>query len=484
MTLSLRTKILGSFAFIVLVSMALAVGSGNRFTRSRYDAFAEIRDINRARGFAPFLGEWTAAATESAERGRGPQGLPGELLWSAPERFGENGPNPPRMMDRMMNSMMERHRDPRMPPPGVDRVLITDPGGRVLLDTAGYGQDRLAPDDVEPVEIRHDGTVAGYLYIGRMIPGGPAPPELNFFRAAGIATWLTTAVVFLLAMLLGVVLTNHIVRPVRTLDRAARDVARGRLSVRVPDDRRDEIGALSRGFNAMTAALEDADRRRRRFIADSAHELRTPVSLIRSRIEMMEEGVYPMDPENLAALADESERLVQLVEELRLLSSLESPEYTPHKAEVDLADVARGAVAAVAPLAESRKLSVALDILEDRTVVQGDERTLHRLAANLLSNALRHAASRVRVVLESGADDRELILRVDDDGPGIPPEERDGIFRRFYRTDASRHRDSGGSGLGLAICREIAVSHGGRIEAAESPELGGASLRVHLSGTG
>ncbi|RLW69223.1 MAG: hypothetical protein B6D68_02390 [spirochete symbiont of Stewartia floridana] len=355
--------------------------------------------------------------------------------------------------------------------------MITDPRGRVLLNTMD-----MSPSEIplsSGIAMKDGSEVIGYLYVGSMLPEWGGSGDFFFLYDAKIRTWLFAMAVFLLAIFLGVLLTLHIVGPVKTINLAAHQVEQGMLNVRVPDRRRDEMGDLARGFNAMTAALESADIQRRQFIADSAHELRTPVSLIRTRIEMMEEGVYSMDSDGLAALATETDRLVGLIEELKILSSLESPDFIMRTAEVNISELVSQAVESRKPAGTRFGIDIETRLSAGDIVIQANAQQLHRLIDNLLSNALRHAKRHVRIELEQN-DDSGIEIWVEDDGPGIPDAQREQIFERFYRLDSSRNRDSGGTGLGLAICREIVRAHGGKISAGASSGLSGALIHVVL----
>ncbi len=455
---SLGFKILGSFALIVLLALGAAVGTGTRLTRARYNKFAYQQDLARAESLSLAFGEWTAEAGISE---------------TAP-------PLPPSisLMSVMMGHRMERgipmeHMEP-------DRILVTDLAGTVLLDTFGYGQDRLDDKNLERITVKNGNDEVGYLYVGRMIPDSHRPANVSFLRTASLMTWLVTGVIFVFAMLLGLLLTRHIVGPVKILNTAARKVEGGDLKVRVPDKRSDELGELSRGFNSMTKSLESADNQRRRLIADSAHELRTPVSLIRTRIEMMEEGIYPMDKDGLNALAEESDRLISLVDELKTLANLESSGLELSRENLSLPELFREVVESATPVIRRGKIDVEIES-PPLPMVSGDWGKLQRLLSNLLSNALRYAESRILISANPAAGKPGWIeLRVEDDGPGIPEEGREKVFERYYRVDASRNRSSGGSGLGLAICREIVRAHGGRIQAGVSDELGGAQFSVML----
>jgi signal transduction histidine kinase len=217
--------------------------------------------------------------------------------------------------------------------------------------------------------------------------------------------------------------------------------------------------------------VERAQERQRRFVSDAAHELRSPVASIRQHAEVA--GAHPetTDVRELAGtVAREGIRLQDLVDDLLLLARLDESSALA-RAEVDLDDVA---------LAEAARLRATTGLAVDTTAVaagrvRGDRRYLERSVRNLGDNALRHA--RRAIALSVAEHDGHVTLRVDDDGPGIAPDERDLVFERFERLDGARGRDTGGSGLGLAIVREIARAHGGEATLTDSP-LGG--LRAEL----
>jgi two-component system, OmpR family, sensor histidine kinase BaeS len=487
MRVSLRAKILGSFALIVLMAIGTAVGAGNRLTRNRFADYSYRRDVSRAVFLAPMFADWLARTGDGAK-------LPFPFSMeppSTPDRLPRERRGGTRMMDMM------GHRFGAPGPVAFDLLVVTDADGKVLMDTTGQDRAAVDPGRHEHAVVRNGRETLGYLYVGRMIPDSTHEDDVSFFRGVGAASWVIAGAVFAVAMVLGILLTRHIVGPVSRLNAAAGAVGAGDLTVRVPSGRRDELGELSMAFNEMASSLESAEERRRRFIADSAHELRTPVSLIRARIEMMEEGIYPLDSEGLEALSAESKRLNALVEQLRLLADLDSrPSEAPPTEErrrtdrswepVDLADILREAIDSAEPALRHGGISAELRLEGSPPSVRGDRDELYRLVANLLGNAARHARSRILVSLEAmstragGGATGGIRFRVEDDGPGIPEELRERVFERYYRVDASRSRAGGGSGLGLAICHGIARSHGGSIRAGASPALGGASMTVEI----
>ena len=237
----------------------------------------------------------------------------------------------------------------------------------------------------------------------------------------------------------------------------------------------DEIARLAATMNRMLDRLEAGQARQRRFVSDASHELRSPVSTIRQHAEVALEHARESSTKDLAAVVlSEDLRLQRLVEDLLLLARMDEHAADARKIVLDLDDVV---FEEVARHRDSDRTIDSAGVSAGR--VLGDRKQLARLTGNLLENALRHARKRVAVSLSQ--DNEWVVLRVDDDGTGLPPEERGRIFGRFVRLQQARDRDSGGSGLGLAIVGEVAAVHGGAAVVRDSP-LGGARFEVSLPG--
>jgi signal transduction histidine kinase len=254
--------------------------------------------------------------------------------------------------------------------------------------------------------------------------------------------------------------------PVSAIRRELADITATDLHRRVPVPRtRDEVRLLAETTNRTLDRLEQAVGRHRRFVADAAHELRSPLAVLRTRLE-----IAPPQPLAAEALAD-VERIQHLTTDLLLLARLDAGE-PPEHVEVDLGQVAAEEAALARP-----RTDVRVDLRIDAgIVVRGAAEHLRRLVANLVDNAVRHAAGAVTVRLRER--DGEAVLEVEDDGPGIPADRHEAVFDRFARLDEARTRDAGGSGLGLAIARDIAVHHGGSLAVAGGPP--GALLRARF----
>jgi signal transduction histidine kinase len=288
---------------------------------------------------------------------------------------------------------------------------------------------------------------------------------------------LVGAAALLAALLAGYLVAARAAAPLRRFAATAAEVDAGDLSPRIPVDpaAAAELRVLSESFNHMLDRLEDAFARQRGFVSDASHELRSPLTAIRGQIEVL---AREKDPDAAAvkraeaATLTELVRMERMVEELLALARLDEGG-GPARRELDAAAFLREAVTSAPGGAEVGGLAAGR--------IEADPEMLARVVRNLVENARRYAGPEGTVRVSSAETAGNLRVAVDDDGPGIPPAERERVFDRFHRSDAARARASGGAGLGLAIARGVVEAHGGSIRAEESP-LGGARVRFELPG--
>ncbi|OUC84934.1 sensor histidine kinase, partial [Streptosporangium minutum] len=293
---------------------------------------------------------------------------------------------------------------------------------------------------------------------------------------AGYSRNVRVAVAVVLALIMVQLLARGMTKPLREMAAAAQTIAKGRYGLRVTATSRDEVGELARAFNAMAADLGEVDRQRRELVANVSHELRTPITALRAVLENVVDGVSAPDQATLETALAQTERLGRLVAQLLDLSRLESGARL-----IELEDVGLG------PLCDQalREAVLVRDGITARCEVpaglsvRADPDLLAQVLANLLDNAVRHSPDGGVVVLTADAEGDGVRLRVTDQGPGIPPEDRARAFERFSRLDAGRAADDGGAGLGLAITKEIVELHGGSIHVEEGT---GCRVAVGLPG--
>jgi signal transduction histidine kinase len=306
------------------------------------------------------------------------------------------------------------------------------------------------------------------------------PFQQAFLGSVYRAITYATLFAVLLGAGAGYFFIRSITEPLKSLSLAARGVTRGEYEPQLPDQRRDEIGDLSRSFLFMTHSLRDADEWKKKIISDSAHELRTPISVLQGNIEMMLEGVYPIDRQRIEGLQEETAVLSRLVEELQQLAKAEEGAGAYRFERIDVLEPLRHVYQSSRPLAATAGIALHLEPPATALTVHADRQKLMQAITNLVQNALRYSSAGGSVVVGGEAEGADLLLYVEDSGPGIPEAERELIFERFYRIERARTRKSGGSGLGLAIVREIALAHGGRAYVEPARTLGGSRFIVRI----
>jgi signal transduction histidine kinase len=279
------------------------------------------------------------------------------------------------------------------------------------------------------------------------------------------------------ALLAGYLVSARAAAPLRRFAATATEIDAGDLSPRIVADTSSaaELRTLADSFNLMLDRLEDAFARQRGFVSDASHELRSPLTAIRGQIEVLAREPEPdaASVKRVEAVAlTELGRVERLVEQMLALARLDEG-VGPALLAVDAAVFLRESIAAAPGAATAGAIAAGRIDLDPDMVA--------RVVRNLVENARRHAGPEGTVTVSSIADGERLRVDVDDDGPGIAPDERERIFDRFHRSDAARARSSGGSGLGLAIARSIVEAHGGRIRAEASP-LEGARVSFELPG--
>jgi len=364
-----------------------------------------------------------------------------------------------------------------------DRVVVADPQGMIVADTANEILGTMHP----PMHLSHGVPImakfqrTGTVLVGSMIDSSLTGINERFLGSITRALVWATAVSAAIALVMGLLFSARITKPLGILAKAARDVASGELSVPVSIVGKDEIAELSASFNDMKIELKRLDEAKKQVIADSAHELRTPVTLIQGMIEGMMDGIFPLDARSLESVHEETVRLARLIDTLRELEIIESGELELSMEGVDLVEATRKAVLLFTAAASAKSITLSHEsAIDSPSVARGDYFRLGEVIYNLVANAIKYTPSGGNVCVRNlPGPEGHVRFSVDDSGPGIAPEERARIFDRFYRLDKSRATETGGRGLGLAIASEIVKAHGGSITV-ESASLGGASFIVTL----
>ncbi|MBC8255269.1 MAG: HAMP domain-containing protein [Ardenticatenia bacterium] len=465
---SLSVKLIGAFAVVIVVSAVITYVVAALTLPSQFDLYVSRRGQLEAASWAPvFAGYyaqndgWDGVETLA-------KGLPSARVSSESLGRGRGGGT---------------GRGQTMAGGVGDRLVLADADGRVVLDSYARttGRTLEADDLAQGAPVMTDGELVGTLLIAAPESGAFAALTDDFLSALNRGALLAATVAGLVAILLAVVLVRQMIAPLRNLQAAAIAIASGDLSQRVEVTSGDELGSVGKTFNQMAETLERGERLRRNMMADVAHELRTPLTVIQGQVEALLDGVFPLTPDQLTPIHDQTILLARLVADLRDLALAEAGKLTLDCRPTEVGDLAGRVAAAVDPIAVEKGIDLTVTVPADLPAVSADGERLKQVLHNMLSNALRHTppggqitisvelASALSPVAPSPPD---LRVTVADTGSGISEEEIPYIFDRFYRADRSRSQVGGGSGLGLSISRGIVEAHGGRIWAQSQPSRG------------
>ncbi|MBX3099463.1 MAG: HAMP domain-containing histidine kinase [Salinibacterium sp.] len=355
------------------------------------------------------------------------------------------------------------------------RVVILDATGATVASTGpgmgsgGMGMGMNSEAVVVPVVVND--TQVGSVRV--------AFPTMTTSRVLDVAwSWIIIAAIVALVVAFAVswFVTRLLVGPMRTMTEAARLFTAGdrqsRATVRAPG----ELWDLAVAFNGMADEVVRSDQNRRNLTADVAHELRTPLAALQAGLEELRDGLAEPTTESLAGLHDQSLRLGRVVADLAELSAVETAGPALHVALVDLAHVAVGELSLHEPHLRAAGLKTVVNIAGP-IIVRADSDRLHQAIGNLIANAIRYCRSGDTVTVTLTAEVDRAVLRIADNGPGIPPDELPHIFERLWRGRAAQRIP--GSGIGLALVREIITKHGGTVEAV-STQGEGTTLTVRL----
>jgi two-component system sensor histidine kinase AdeS len=299
--------------------------------------------------------------------------------------------------------------------------------------------------------------------------------QLYSYLGLGVLTVLTACVAVGLAMGVG----QRLARPIERVAQAARRVAQGDLDARAEPgrDSSQELRQLVDDFNRMADSLAASRRELKESTAAIAHELRTPLTILRGRLQGIHDGVFASGPAEITALIQQVESLSRVVEDLRVVSLAGAASLALDRRPVELATEVENLLPVIEPDLHALGMRLELDLRPAR--VHADPQRLRQMLICLLDNARRYANKGGVVRIETRSADSVGVLRVLDRGAGFPPGGAERAFERFWRSEASRSRQTGGSGLGLSVVRAIADAHGGQAHAANR-QGGGALLEVRL----
>ncbi|WP_428909596.1 ATP-binding protein [Niallia sp. Krafla_26] len=357
------------------------------------------------------------------------------------------------MMRGNMNSM-------NMHLPSAD-LLLLDTRGTVIADTTGTRNGESSTNfNGKKSDITIDGKKVGTLLLYQ---SGLQSLEKEFILSSNLAIINTSIIAALIAVLLSIWITKKITKPLKELTKRTKQITRGEKWTPVTISTKDEWQELGDAYNEMAVQLAKNEEVRQTLVADVAHELRTPLTILQGELESIQEGVKQPNEEVILKLIDEVYRLKRLVNDLQQLSLAEAGKLPLHKHPVQIKELIERICGNFQWLADEKQISLRYDQISEDVWLEIDPDRITQVVVNLVGNALRHTPNHGLVEITGYEGDDSFILKVSDNGPGIPKDTLPFIFERFYKRDLSRSRSESGTGLGLSIAKGYVEAHGGTI---------------------
>ena len=361
-----------------------------------------------------------------------------------------------------------------------------------LPDRLGYG-NRLSLYDADKSFVMGDATpqvplqeivvdqkVVGYLGLRPAINVDDAL-SINFFSNQQRYLLLIYSLSILASLVVALLLANTFRKPIHRLLHAAQELSLGNYQHNVEVRSNDELGDLSNVINQLARILDQHEQSRRQWVADTSHELKTPLSVLQAQIEAMQDGVRKATPEHLARMQQQVMSLKKLTQDLADLAQADAQQLSCYFSQIQPWQLVLNEVVNFSSQFEQKKLKVTVDDDDAESIyLTSDPDRLRQIIVNLLSNAVRYTEAEGQIHIHREVNNHEWILHIDDSPLGVSDEQLAQLGQRFYRVDDSRTRSTGGTGLGLALSKQIAHILGGDLQFSHSP-LGGLRCTVRLN---
>jgi two-component system OmpR family sensor kinase/two-component system sensor histidine kinase BaeS len=459
---SLQSKIVAATIVVAIVAVVVVAVAARQATDAAFTAYVQQNQTQRLQRVQADLADYYARYQS----------------WANVQTFLESSAMG-LGMGRMMGQTMGMGRAGTVM--GADQQTLLADGQGVVVATIGaaVNSQRLSEREMSAaLPITTNGRTVGYL-LGQ----GPglssfSALEHQFVDTVNRALILASIIAGAVAVVIGLFLARRLTGPLASMTKAVQAMAGGNLTQRVQVTSDDEVARLAGAFNTMSASLAHAEELRRNLVADVAHELRTPIAVLRADLEALHDGVYAPTPERMAALREETDLLARLVSDLHELSLAEAGRLALERRPTDLVQLCQQIIGAMSSQAATRGVSLVMAQAADEVVSMVDHDRIGQVLRNLIGNALRYTPAGGSVTLECRAENKKAVIVVRDSGTGIKPEDLPHVFNRFYRGEKSRARATGGAGLGLAIVKNLVEAHGGAVSVESTP---GQGATFHIS---
>ncbi|MFZ1387607.1 MAG: ATP-binding protein [Thiolinea sp.] len=369
------------------------------------------------------------------------------------------------------------------PAPSLNMLTQFDVRRRTVLLDAHHQliqgiQPKTAPELEYKLELNQQ--IIGYLGLYQRTGFSESSEDAKFLEKQNHTLFIIALMTLIGSMLVAFLFARQLVRPIQRLRHSTSELADGNYATRIAEVGSDELGQLSSDFNQLAERLQKTEQARRQWIQDIAHELRTPLSILRGEIEAIQDGINEADEATIHSLHQESLHLQRLVEDLYTLSMSDSGALSYHKSEIDLIQTLQDSLDQFEHSFQEQGLSLEQQLPANTSaLLQADEQRLQQLFHNILKNSLRYTDAPGVLKVEIKLADNWAEINFDDTPPSVPDDALPRLFERLFRVESSRNRLTGGAGIGLSICHNIVEAHGGHIQASHSPE-GGLQITIKL----
>ena len=450
--MSMRWRLIGSFGLVILIAL------GTVAAVTRYTTEQEVQTFFR-HGGQMAVENLVNSLEYYYEQNR---------TWQGVEEVFQTGAGRGRGPRSSISNASEDH-------------ILADQNGVIQysLEQSELGKKLSIAELSSAISLEVSNIVVGYLLPEGGIPELPDNFEALLLERVNRASLLAALLSGGLAVLLALILSAIILKPVRSLTAAAKNMAAGDLSQRVFIPGKGELSMLGEAFNQMSQSLQNAETRRQSLTADIAHELRNPLAIQRAHIEALQDGLYPLDQDNLKLIAAQNHQLTRLVNDLRTLALADAGELVLNKRPINLVKVCRETAGRFEPQAKSKDIQIIEQCDSEPLIVEADKERLQQIHDNIMQNALRYTPEGGAITLSLHRQEHRAEFEIHNSGPHISEEAMAHLFERFYRGEKARDRASGGTGLGLAIARKLAEGHGGTLRGENHPD-GGVVFRLTL----
>ncbi|MDC3411974.1 ATP-binding protein [Aquibacillus sp. 3ASR75-11] len=340
-------------------------------------------------------------------------------------------------------------------------IIIADTAGEIVANTTPKNMENNASSVTEPIVI--EGKTIGTFKAYPIKSASVSRIEQQFVQSVNLTILLGFLFAGIITLIIGFFLSKKITSPLSQLVSGIEHVSKGNTKYQVKIDSKDEFKQLGDAFNQMTETLEKTEHIRKSLVADVAHELRTPLAIIRAKLESIQAGALEATEEVILNVSDEVYRLSRLVNDLQQLSLAESKTLSLHKKRTEINGFMESILSQFEWFADEKGIKLQLNKSSNDLFIEIDQDRMTQVVVNLLGNALRYTPDNGTVTVHVKVEGESVVLSFKDTGPGIDEQKLPFIFERFYRIDDSRKRDEGGAGLGLSIAKGFVEIHGGNI---------------------